>query len=62
MTTKGFRLGEAVQTAAAAGLPAVGLWRDRVAEAGVDNAAKMVRDYGLRVSSLCRGGFLTGLG
>jgi sugar phosphate isomerase/epimerase len=61
MTTKGFRLGEAVQAAAAAGLPAVGLWRDRVAEAGVDNAAKMVRDYGLRVSSLCRGGFLTGL-
>jgi sugar phosphate isomerase/epimerase len=61
MTTKGFRLGEAVQAAAAAGLSAVGLWRDRVAEAGVDNAAKMVRDYGLRVSSLCRGGFLTGL-
>ena len=61
MTTKGFSLREAVEATAAAGLPAVGVWRDRVAEAGLDNAAKLVRDYGLRVSSLCRGGFLTGL-
>jgi sugar phosphate isomerase/epimerase len=28
---------------------------------GTDKAAKTVRDCGLRVSSLCRGGFLTGL-
>ncbi|MGW0158280.1 sugar phosphate isomerase/epimerase family protein [Mycobacterium sp. NPDC003323] len=60
MTTKSWTLREAVEETAAAGLPAVGLWRDRVAEAGVDDAAKMVRDNGLRVSSLCRGGFLTG--
>ncbi|BBY16563.1 sugar phosphate isomerase/epimerase family protein [Mycolicibacterium litorale] len=61
MTTKGWTLREAVEATAAAGLPAIGLWRDRVAEAGVDAAAKMVRDNGLRVSSLCRGGFLTGV-
>ena len=61
MTTKNFRLREAVEAAAAAGLPAIGLWRDRVAEAGLDAAAKLVRDHGLRVSSLCRGGFLTGI-
>ncbi len=61
MTTKSWTLREAVEATAAAGLPAIGLWRDRVAEAGVDDAAKLVRDYGLRVSSLCRGGFLTGL-
>jgi sugar phosphate isomerase/epimerase len=36
------------------------LWRDRVDEVGTDKAAKIVRDNGLRVSSLCRGGFLTG--
>ena len=59
-TTKNWTLRQAVEGAAAAGLPAVGLWRDRVAEAGLDKAAKMVRDNGLRVSSLCRGGFLTG--
>jgi sugar phosphate isomerase/epimerase len=59
MTTKSWTLREAVEGAARAGLPAVGLWRDRVAEAGLDTAAKLVRDAGLRVSSLCRGGFLT---
>lgn len=60
MTTKGFTLREAVEAAAGAGLGAIGLWRDRVAEAGLDAAAKLVREHGLRVSSLCRGGFLTG--
>lgn len=61
MTTKSWNLRQAVEATAAAGLPAVGLWRDRVAEVGVDVAAKLVRDNGLRVSSLCRGGFLTGI-
>lgn len=61
MTTKGWTLREAVEATAAAGLPAIGVWRDRVAEAGVDEAAKILRDNGLRVSTLCRGGFLTGL-
>lgn len=60
MTTKAFTLREAVEASAAAGLEAIGVWRDRVAEAGLDTAAKLVRDNGLRVSSLCRGGFLTG--
>jgi sugar phosphate isomerase/epimerase len=37
----------------------IGLWRDRVAECGVAQAAAVVRRAGLRVSSLCRGGFFT---
>lgn len=61
MTTKSWTLREAVEGTADAGLPAIGLWRDRVAEVGVDMAAKLVHDNGLRVSSLCRGGFLTGI-
>jgi sugar phosphate isomerase/epimerase len=60
MTTKRLTLREAVEATAAAGLESIGLWRDRVAEAGLDIAAKLVHDNGLRVSSLCRGGFLTG--
>lgn len=60
MTTKRLTLREAVEAAAAAGLEAIGPWRDRVAEAGLDIASKLVHDNGLRVSSLCRGGFLTG--
>ena len=58
-TTKRWTLQEAVDGAVRAGLPAVGVWRDRVQEAGVTEAAKIVADAGLRVSSLCRGGFLT---
>ncbi|WP_258724472.1 sugar phosphate isomerase/epimerase family protein [Cellulomonas sp. NS3] len=58
-TTKAWDLREAVDGAARAGLPAVGLWRDRVQEVGAPLAAKIVADAGLRVSSLCRGGFLT---
>ncbi|MFS0698828.1 sugar phosphate isomerase/epimerase family protein [Cellulomonas sp. 179-A 4D5 NHS] len=58
-TTKAWDLREAVDGAARAGLPAVGLWRDRVQEVGAPLAAKIVSDAGLRVSSLCRGGFLT---
>ncbi|MBT0567077.1 sugar phosphate isomerase/epimerase [Williamsia sp. CHRR-6] len=43
----------------AAGVPSVGLWREPVAAAGLAVSARMVADAGLRVSSLCRGGFLT---
>ncbi|GII98301.1 sugar phosphate isomerase/epimerase [Sediminihabitans luteus] len=52
-------LPEAVDAAARAGYGAIGLWRDRVQETGAEKAAKLVADAGLRVSSLCRGGFLT---
>jgi sugar phosphate isomerase/epimerase len=40
-------------------IPAVGLWRDRVADLGLARAAAAVRAAGLHVSSLCRGGFFT---
>lgn len=58
-TTKHWTLQEAVDGAVRAGIPAVGVWRDRVAEVGTETAARMIADAGLRVSSLCRGGFLT---
>lgn len=60
-TVNSWTLAEAVDGAASAGLGAVGLWRDRVQEVGVTSAAKQVADAGLRVSSLCRGGFMTGV-
>jgi sugar phosphate isomerase/epimerase len=42
-----------------AGITSIGLWREPVAEVGLPTAAAMVADSGLRVSSLCRGGFFT---
>jgi sugar phosphate isomerase/epimerase len=53
---------EVVDGCVRAGIPAVGLWREPVQAAGLAATAAMVGDAGLRVSSLCRGGFLTGLG
>src|SRR5690606_30756310 len=41
------------------GIPGVGLWREPVAEHGLAATARLVRDAGLTVTSLCRGGFLT---
>jgi sugar phosphate isomerase/epimerase len=58
-TVKHLGLEEAVALCARHDIPAIGLWRDRVAEAGVSRAAAAVRAAGLRVSSLCRGGFFT---
>ncbi|MGY0459793.1 sugar phosphate isomerase/epimerase family protein [Kitasatospora sp. cg17-2] len=62
ITTKNWSLPEAVQGCVDAGIPAIGLWRDKVAETGLARSAKLCRDAGLAVSSLCRGGFLTAAG
>lgn len=58
-TIKRADLATTLDHAVTAGVPAVGLWRDRVAEIGLDEAAARLADSGLRFSSLCRGGFLT---
>ncbi|MEK8070773.1 sugar phosphate isomerase/epimerase family protein [Rhodococcoides navarretei] len=60
-TTNAWTLKQAVDGAARAGLGAIGPWRDRIQEAGVSESAKLISDAGLRVSSLCRGGFLTAI-
>nr|WP_201776403.1 sugar phosphate isomerase/epimerase [Streptacidiphilus carbonis] len=63
ITTRGWTLAEAVRGCAEAGIGGIGLWRDKVAEAGGPvAAAKLVQDAGLAVSSLCRGGFFTSPG
>jgi sugar phosphate isomerase/epimerase len=58
-TTKRWSVAEAVDGCARAGVTSIGLWREPVAEYGLDATAKLVAERGLRVSSLCRGGFLT---
>ncbi|WP_189883702.1 sugar phosphate isomerase/epimerase family protein [Streptomyces xantholiticus] len=59
MTVKQLSLPELTEACVRLGVPAVGLWREPVAEYGLDATAKLVRDAGLAVTSLCRGGFLT---
>ena len=58
-TVKHLGLKEAVALCVRHDIPAIGLWRDRVAETGLAEAAAAVRAAGLQVSSLCRGGFFT---
>jgi sugar phosphate isomerase/epimerase len=58
-TTANWSLREALDGTLAAGLESIGLWRGPVAEVGLATAAEWVRASGLRVSSLCRGGFFT---
>jgi sugar phosphate isomerase/epimerase len=58
-TTDRWSVAEAVDGCVRAGVPAIGLWREPVQAVGVAAAAALVADAGLRVSSLCRGGFLT---
>jgi sugar phosphate isomerase/epimerase len=50
---------EALRLTRAGGYESIGLWREPVAAVGLDEAARRVADSGLRVSSLCRGGFFT---
>jgi sugar phosphate isomerase/epimerase len=59
-TTKHLTLEQAVRCCADAGVRGIGLWRDRVDEIGTGRAARLVAAAGLTVTSLCRGGFLTG--
>jgi sugar phosphate isomerase/epimerase len=58
-TVKHLGLKDAVALCVRHDIPAIGLWRDRVAETGLKTSAAAVRAAGLHVSSLCRGGFLT---
>jgi sugar phosphate isomerase/epimerase len=59
MTVKQLSLPELTTACRDLGIGNVGLWREPVRAYGVEAAAKLVRDAGLSVTTLCRGGFLT---
>ena len=58
-TVQHLRLDEAAALCVKHGIPAIGLWRDRVAELGLTESVAAIRNAGLHVSSLCRGGFFS---
>ena len=49
-------LADAVDACARHGVPYIAVWRHKLAETGLERAVRLVRDAGLRVSSVCRGG------
>ena len=61
MTVKQLSLPELVDACLELGAPGVGLWREPVRSYGLEATAKLVRDAGLAVTTLCRGGFFTAI-
>jgi sugar phosphate isomerase/epimerase len=62
MTVKQLSLPELADACTGLGIRHVGLWREPVQSYGLEATAKLVRDAGLTVTTLCRGGFLTAIG
>src|SRR3970040_488357 len=49
-------LREMIQGCARHGIRGISPWRDKLAQLGAKEAAKLARDNGLKVTGLCRGG------
>ena len=62
MTADQLSLAEAAALCADAGIRWFGPWRHKVAEVGAAEARRILDGHGLRVSSLCRGGFFLAAG
>jgi len=58
-TIKQWSLKELVAGCVEAGVSSIAPWREPVRAYGVERAAWLIRDAGLTVTSLCRGGFYT---
>ncbi|MBM3604251.1 MAG: sugar phosphate isomerase/epimerase [Alphaproteobacteria bacterium] len=55
-------LAQCIEGCARHGFGGISPWRDKLQEMGVTRAAKAIRDTGLGVSGLCRGGWFTASG
>ncbi len=62
ITTRSWALVDAVTAYRSAGVGGITVWRDALAPLGVKESARVLADSGLEVTSLCRGGFFTGVG
>ena len=56
---KQWTLAQAIDGCARHGIRGISPWRDQVAAMGLKQAAKSIRENGLAVTGLCRGGFFT---
>jgi sugar phosphate isomerase/epimerase len=56
ITTSNWSVAEAVEGCARHGVPSIALWRHKIQETGLAASVRLVKDAGLHVSSVCRGG------
>jgi sugar phosphate isomerase/epimerase len=56
-TVRPWSLEQTVAACVARDIPAIAVWRDKLATLGPARAARLLRDHGLSASSVCRGGF-----
>ncbi|MGS0684490.1 sugar phosphate isomerase/epimerase family protein [Nakamurella sp. GG22] len=59
ITVRSLPIDRVITVAQEHGLGGVAPWRHQLEDGGAERVAKLVRDAGLRVSSLCRGGMFT---
>jgi len=57
ITTRPWTIEEAAKHFSNAGIGGITVWRDTLAHRSIKNTGQMIRDLGLRIVSLCRGGF-----
>lgn len=57
ITTKPWGIEEAVKNYAACGVKGITVWRDALQGRNIKQTGQMIRDKGLEIVSLCRGGF-----
>jgi sugar phosphate isomerase/epimerase len=58
MTADPWSLEQAIRNCSRCGVPYIGVWRHKL-DGGAEKASAMIRSEGLRVSSLCRGGWFS---
>src|SRR5271154_1395646 len=56
ISVSSWSVSQAVEGCVRHGIPAIALWRHKIAEAGLASCVRSVKDAGLHVSSVCRGG------
>jgi sugar phosphate isomerase/epimerase len=58
-TVKQWSLEQVIEGCVRLGIGGIAPWRDKLHECGVEKAAKLIKQHGLQVSGLCRGGMFT---
>ena len=57
ITTKPWSIEEAAKNYSAEGVKGITVWRDALADRNIKQTGQLLRDHGLNIVSLCRGGF-----